>query len=68
MFRKRRKKTKSERVEIVQDDYHIGYFDHGVEDLSHEYRYVAIAVIIIILLYGVITGDFVETWKNGATL
>ena len=31
-------------------------------------RYVVLALLAGALLYGVLTGEFVETWKNGATL
>ncbi len=31
-------------------------------------RYVVLALFAALLLFGAVTGDFYETWKNGATL
>jgi hypothetical protein len=31
-------------------------------------RAIVLALLLGLLLFGIIIGDFVETWRNGATL
>ncbi len=31
-------------------------------------RYIILTMLILIMLAGIILGDFMETWKNGALL
>ncbi len=30
--------------------------------------HIIIGLFIVVLLYGIVAGDFFETWRNGATL
>lgn len=32
------------------------------------FRYVLLALFAVMMLYGLLTGEFLETWRNGATL
>jgi hypothetical protein len=32
------------------------------------YQIVMLAVFFVVLLFGILAGDFGETWRNGATL
>jgi hypothetical protein len=32
------------------------------------YYYVILAIFFVLLLFGILNGDFGETWRNGATL
>lgn len=40
--------------------------NEGVE--MRNYHYVMIAGFLVVLLFGILRGDFGETWRNGATL
>lgn len=31
-------------------------------------RVIVLALLIALLVYGIAVGDFMETWRNGATL
>lgn len=31
-------------------------------------RYIVFAMFMILLIVGLVSGDFFETWRNGATL
>jgi hypothetical protein len=31
-------------------------------------RVIVLALLIALLVYGIVVGDFMETWRNGATL
>ena len=31
-------------------------------------RYVLLGIAVALILLGIVTGDFIETWRNGATL
>ena len=31
-------------------------------------KVIIMAVLLALLVFGIFTGDFVETWQNGATL
>ena len=37
-------------------------------DMETTIKIIFIAAFVSLLLFGAITGEFVETWKNGATL
>ena len=32
------------------------------------YHYIILAIFVVLLLFGILNGDFWETWRNGATL
>ena len=32
------------------------------------YHYVMLAVFLVFMLFGILNGEFWETWRNGATL
>jgi hypothetical protein len=32
------------------------------------YQYIILAIFLVVLLFGILNGDFGETWRNGATL
>jgi hypothetical protein len=32
------------------------------------YHYVMLAIFLVVLLFGILNGDFGETWRNGANL
>ncbi len=68
MFKKRQKKIKSKKKKTVTYPDHLLYFHESVKDISWECRWVALALIVMMILFGIVTGDFVEMWKNGATL
>ncbi|KPA19050.1 secreted protein [Candidatus Magnetomorum sp. HK-1] len=31
-------------------------------------KYILIFCLLIVMIYGIALGDFLETWRNGATL
>ena len=31
-------------------------------------RVIVLGLLIALLVYGIVVGDFMETWRNGATL
>lgn len=31
-------------------------------------RYIVLGIAIVLILVGIFAGDFIETWRNGATL
>jgi len=39
-----------------------------IKDNTMTVRYIAFAVFLIFLTAGLVSGDFFETWRNGATL
>jgi len=32
------------------------------------YHYILLGMFIVMMLYGIAGGEFLETWRNGATL
>jgi hypothetical protein len=32
------------------------------------YQYIMLAIFLVVLLFGILNGDFWETWRNGALL
>ncbi|SLM32732.1 Conserved hypothetical protein [Desulfamplus magnetovallimortis] len=39
-----------------------------IETMEITIKIILVALFFSLLLFGVATGDFFETWKNGATL
>ena len=36
--------------------------------MEYNVKYIILVILIVLLIYGLVTGEFVETWRNGATL
>ncbi len=41
---------------------------HEHDNLHDNLRYLALVVLVIMLIAGVVSGEFVEIWRNGSTL
>jgi preprotein translocase subunit Sec61beta len=47
----------------------VGWFNFNAgKDEKMTGRYIVFALFLVMLIVGLASGDFLETWRNGATL